>query len=69
MDVLTNLKEDAFRPDRGRGMTERLQARYNVVLKQPLPPRLQELLERLDSVSTRAVGEEVTSRSLGQARQ
>jgi hypothetical protein len=40
----------AFRPE-SKGMADRLQATYDVVLKQPLPPRLQELLQRLDSGS------------------
>jgi len=50
MDALTKIKEDAFRRELSRGMAARLQATYDALLTQPLPPRLQELAQRLDTI-------------------
>jgi hypothetical protein len=48
MERLTQIKEGAFRREWTRIMAARLQANYEAIVKQPLSPSLQELVQRLD---------------------
>jgi hypothetical protein len=64
---LTEIKEDAFRREWTRIMAARLKANYEAVAEQPLSPHLQELLQRLDSVTTGRHGQFIT-RSRGSVR-